>query len=1151
MRGAVRRGVPGRWHDPAAFRADPDAAPAAHPSRRQAWALLAVLATVAGAVVVASYLVRPEKARAFDLFHGSVFLADQNSPVAVDLASGKPTLRLLGADKQVGSTGDQPLAVVPLTDHTLLLNQTSGEFNMVDNSGFVVKRDGGVPLVARTGSTSSFGVAAAAGQAYVVRTGDSGGTDVYLVNQPTVESAISATGGVRPRASTSMPGVAGAAPGAAVGAGSDLWLLVGATADAGRHAVRQLSVPAGSSAGAALGRSDHGTVSGAAALGTAGGDAAAPAVGLASGGGIRILASPTGTHTVSFRRPAGVDRVLPSSSATGRLAFLLHGSAGWFVVSVAADGSALRGPRRIAGVPTGARLAAPAVSNNRLYTLDQADGRLYDIDYNGDTARSGRRSYPLAIQHGRVAEATDFADGYVLARGSRVVFNSASHTNALMLFTDGSHRALTIAKSTAVAVNASSGAEALAKADLVPATGTGKPGGPPKTRPQNVEPINAKTDCKTVTQKPHVPVLTSAVPGSRTVSLAWSYPVLNVQDCYPSTYVVSVRLLSNDAPQPPSAVVVQSQTGATIDGLFPSTRYEVTVTAYINGQGTASQPIRVTTGREGPAAPTDVSAQADSSGNWTIDFDSCGTVAQGCVAAQSWTITPSFCDGRGVSAPAAPIAVTADPTSRRQPTATYKSTDDLLGRGLQFQVQGIGDQGQAGTPSAKTGCVYSWTPPVAADLAVTASTPPQTAASTDRTTTTARVTFANGQAHDLGGVGGTLTYELLHDGDVVTTLGPTTRPVATLGGVTPGQAYQVRVLASPPRHPDVRTAIGPVDVAPAFADWPVVQLDQPAFAAPPGQAGTLHVRFTFAAGSTMRGETFDLVNSTLSCGGGNTTMNLDAADVAPGDTMSFPVNRVVYNGPCTVTIQLVQDPRTATTPPLFGAGTSRASTSGAVQVDPPSLTSTASDFSAQWGGSNGRPTVVVSYSGGDDLPAGARNWSMSVSNGTATCGTATDNPPPATIDVDKNCVKSGGTFTVSIDYSYFLLSHAHFDVPVGGSAPSPVDPSQLSFTASWNTTPALPQVDVTYTGSAGQLPVMGTLSFTEVVTSSASPNVTCGSGTANPADSPPRIDVDLTACPPTATDGTAATYTVTISFTDPNYGETGNYAITVAGTPPS
>src|SRR4051812_38989531 len=131
----------GRWRDRSGFRADPDAAPASRPSRRQTIALVAVLALVAGAVALVSYLIRPEKARAFDLFHGSLFLSDQNSPVAVDLTTGKPTLRLQGAAQQVGigKTGNQTLSVVPLTDHTLLLNQTTGEFNMVDNSGFVVK----------------------------------------------------------------------------------------------------------------------------------------------------------------------------------------------------------------------------------------------------------------------------------------------------------------------------------------------------------------------------------------------------------------------------------------------------------------------------------------------------------------------------------------------------------------------------------------------------------------------------------------------------------------------------------------------------------------------------------------------------------------------------------------------------------------------------------------------------------------------------------------------------------------------------------------------------------------------------------------------------------------------------------------------------
>ena len=1144
--------MPNRWRDPSAFRADPAVAPALRPSKRQTIALITVLLLAAGTVAVASYLVRPEKARAFDLFHGSVFLADQNSPVAVDLATGKPTLRLLGADKQVGITAGQRLGVVPLTDHTLLLNEATGEFNIVDNSGFVVKRDGGVPLVQRSGVASSIGIATDDGQAYIVRTGPSGGTDVYLVNQPTVESAISAVTSVRPRASTSMSGTGSSAPGGAASANGNLWLLVGSAPNATHRAIRELSVPTNSSSGAALVATDHGSVTGAAAIGSAtesSDGTGNSVVGVASAGRIRIRGSAAGPTSATFSAPKGVDSVLPASNGAGRLAYLLHASAGWYVVSVATNGSTVRGPTLLRDVPATAVLAPPAASKDRLYTLDQHNGRLFEIDYDGVVTSPGPTVYPLAVVHGRAAEAVDFTDATVFARGPRVVFNSPSHTNALMLFTDGSRAPQTIAKSSAVTVNASGGAEALTRSNLAPVTGTGN-GKPPKTRPQDIAPINNKIDCKTVTQKPHVPVITSAVPGSRTVALNWTYPVLDVQDCYPSTYVVTVRLISNDAPQPPSSVEVQSQTGAVVSGLFPSATYDVTVSAYIHGQGTPSVPVRITTGREGPAAPTNVTARADNAGTWTLDFDSCGNVEQGCVAAQTWTITPSFCDGSGVSAPAPAISMTADPTSRRQPTATYHGGDDLLGRGLQFQVQGTGPEGEAGAPSAKSACVYSWTPPVAADMSVSASTPPQTAGSTEKTTTTARVTFAKTQTHDLGGVGGTLTYQLLTNGVIVSSVGPTTHPTATLTGVTPGTPYQVRVLASPPRHPDVVTPIGPVDVAPAFADWPALQLDQPTFDAPAGQTGTLHARFTFPAGTSVQGETFDLVNSQLTCGGGNAALNLNASDVAPGDVMSFPVDRVTFNGPCTVTIQLVQNADTATRPPLYGAGASRSTTSGQLQLDPPSLTSTASDFDAQWGGSPGHPTVVVSYHGGDDLGDGARNWHIGVWDGDSGCGTADGNPPPVTIDVDKLCIKHGGTFTVAIDYTYFALAHAHFDVPVGGTAPSPVDPADISFTANWNDNPALPQVDLTYTGSA-DLASIAPLDFTETVTSSSAPGVTCGSATDNPADAPPRIDVDLTTCPPTATDGSTAVYTVTISFTDPNYGQTGNYAYTVQGTPPS
>ena len=1150
LRRAVRKVAPARHSARSAFRADPNAISAPRPTRRQAIALLSVLILASGVVAVLSYLIRPDRARAFDLFHGSVFLSYQLGPVAVDLASGKPTLQLVNANEQVGITGSDVLNTVPLTDHTLLLNPSTGEFNMVDNNGFIVKHDGsGVPLTKRSQPTKAVGIDAGSGEAYIVRTGPRGGTDVYLVSQPTVESAINATGPVRPRASGSMPLPGSTKPGGAASANGDLWLLVGGTGDGGLRTIRQLRVPADSSAGATLLASDHGRVNGPAAIGTAtsrSGAADSGVVGVASVSRIDLFAPGTSDRIATYKAPAAVDTILPVSNQSTRLAFLMHARAGWFLVGVNSDGSGLQTPTRLDGMPTDAVLAAPAASNGNMYTIDRSTGALYEI---GSDARviplPGRSFYPVVA----TVEEPDYRDAYVLARGPRVVFNSPTHSNALMVFTDGTRAPRTITKTNAVQIDAAGGAEALTRSN-VPA-GQPKPPKPgaPKPRPVNVQPVNPRLNCHTASVKPHIPLITSAVPGSRTVALSWRYPLISPQDCIPSTYVVTVRLVDSSAPDPPGSVRVQSQTGATISGLFPSTEYQVTVTAYIRGQGTDSLPAVFTTGEEGPQAPTNMSVHADSSGNWILDWDSCGTIAEGCVPTQSWTVTPSFCDRRGVSAAPDAITVTADPTSKRQPTTTYHGSDDLLGRGLRFAVQGIGTEGQAGAPSALSPCVFSWSNPVATDIAVQASTPPETAGSGDTTTTTARVTFAGGRAHDLGGIGGTLTYQLLEAGSVIETVGPTGDASVTLSGLRAAVRYQVQVLVSPPQHPEVIVPIGPVDVVPAVAMWPALLVDQPTFDAPPGLSGTLHVKFSFPAGTDTRGETFDLVNSQLSCGGGNTAMNLAATDVAPGDDMTFSVDRATYRGPCTVSLQLAQNAQTATDPPLYGAGTSAARTSPIVQIDAPSITSTADDFAAQWAGTNSNPNVVVSYHGNDDL-SGARNWQLVLSRGGATCGTSAT-APPATIDVSKDCVANGnGAWSVHIEYDYFVFSHASFDVPVVGNAPTPVDPTQLSFTAQWNNNAASPQILIDYTGSepAG---LLASLDWTEVVTSSASPGVACATAHDNPGAATLRIGDVLTTCPATPDlGGQLPIYAVKISFTDPNYGRTGDYPTPVTGTPP-
>jgi hypothetical protein len=988
----------------------------------------------------------------------------------------------------------------------------------------------------------------------VVRTGATGGTDVYLVNQSTVEAAMNATRSVRPRASTSMPDRAGTAPGAAVSADGDLWLLVGGTGDGGHRTIRQLQVPAGSSAGAALVRTDHGTVDGPAALGVAstgsttgtGGDVVA----VAGTDRVRVFPATGDPRTARYRAPAGVDAVLPAGNATGRLAFLLHGSTGWSLLSVAIDGSRLRGPTLLRDVPADARLAPPAVSDGSLYTVDRSTGEILRIGLDATTGPvPGAASYPLSTLDRRVVEATDFADAYVVARGSRVVVNSASHANALMIFTDGSHPPVRIAKSAAVTVNAAGSAEALTRSNA-PQTTQNPKNGAAKPKAQAAAPINTRIDCQTVTQKPHIPVITSAVPGSRSVALSWSYPVLDPQDCYPSTYVVGVRLVSNGAPQPPASVTVQSQTGVNLTGLFPSTQYDITVTAYIHGQGTESAPVRVTTGPEGPAAPTGLSVSADGTGDWLIGFAGCGDVQHGCVPVQSWTITPSFCDGRGLAGPPPAMTVTADPTSRVQPTVTYPGGPDLLGRGLQFQVQGTGEQGQAGTPSANSGCVYSWAPPDTAALSLHASIAP-VAQLGQPTTATVSLDLGADPVTAEGGVGATFSYQLLAGGTVVKTVGPTSQTSVQFGGITAGVAYQAQVTVAPPRHPEAAVTVGPVDAGTAHAPWPTITVS----ADQPQNQGALQATITVHIGglssAAAGGEQFALTgDSGLYCGSTSDTSNWSkSSGLDPQDPLTYTANRTTIFGPsCVIKVQLVQYGSTA----VFGDGTSsNSATSNTFAVDPPQLVGvTAADFSAAWDGSaNGQSQVAVHYNGGNPLVGlFATGWSLTV---TDPDGTTCGNYPAANsltdVAVDQSCVDkdgaSGDNWHVQVSFSYLGTPEGPLDVsPIqGGAAPTynpPVcDVSAAGLTATWTGSRAAPAVQVNVVAPAQLTGCSGWSA--EVVTPSGT---RCGTST----DAPP-VSIPLTCSGNTSRPG----WTVVLGYRDTT-GAQQSYTIpSVDGPPPS
>jgi hypothetical protein len=254
----------------------------------------------------------------------------------VDLATGKPSVRLTNAYTQVSAKASGDLDVVPLQDGTLLLDSATGEFNMLDSTGFVLKASGGgVSLPNAADTTHATGLAAGS-SAYIVRNSASA-TSVYLVGQSTVSAAA---GGARTqaRASATIDQPTGndvsttavsANSTADPDTNSDLWLLTGTGT---QRTIRQLRVPAGSNAGATLSVHDHGTVDGVAAMAVStrnpdgtGGDVVA----VAAQDAIDVFDGSSRLGRVDVHAPAGVDSILPASDEQGRFSFLYHSASGW------------------------------------------------------------------------------------------------------------------------------------------------------------------------------------------------------------------------------------------------------------------------------------------------------------------------------------------------------------------------------------------------------------------------------------------------------------------------------------------------------------------------------------------------------------------------------------------------------------------------------------------------------------------------------------------------------------------------------------------------------------------------------------------------------------------------------------------------------
>lgn len=1140
------------WRDPGAFRADPAVVPSSRPAPRQSLALAAALLLIVGAVAAVAYLVRPERARAFDLFSGSIFLADSVAPVSVDLATGSPSVRLLDATAQVGATPRESLdlGVTPLAPGggTLLLDTTTGEFNMVDATGFVVKTTGGVPLPPQP---HSWAVGTPADEPAVpdlayIEQGGSARTSVYLVSQQTVRDAITSRR-VRPRAAATLDTPSLRTPGARTAADGSFWLLTGTGAS---HSVVQLSLPPNSRADGAVLRSHvRTTTTGPTALGSATIDAdagAASAVAVASAGRIEVFAPGRTPRTETFGAPSRVDRILPVTNQSGRLTFLLHATTGWSVVSVNAHGGGLRGPTPISDLSPAASLAVPAQSGDDLYTIDTDSGHILSIGADGAAAIvAGAASYPLVKSNGELIEPSGtYADAYVIARGARVFIDSPSHRDALALFTDGSRAPFVIEKSAAVGLNAAGDAAALSRSHR-PEPATTKQGGP-RTKPPvtNKNPVNTSVnnaiDCANTTQKPHIPVIYGVQSAARSVTFHWEYPRINNQDCLPRTYVVTTKLESGNAPPPPQAVTVQDQQAITLAGLYPSSEYSITVTAYLGRLSTTSAAVQVQTSAQGPNAPTDLRVRADDSGDWVLDWNSCGTPSASCVPSASWEVQPQICDGNGLVTSLNTLAVQADPTTRRQPTAIYRGGTALLGRGLSFRVLGHGLDNLPGTISASTPCVYSWAPPVPAALSLNASAPPETGVDTT-TTAQAVLDLGSDPIRDVGGVGAQVTFTLTGDGTSETkgpfTVDGSTQAVsASFPGVAPGIDYSVRASVAPAHGglPIVKTADGIT----TRSDWP--QPTVRANCAPTLLVCDLAVQIGNVSSADARGEVFSLINSTVQCGSTSQSLSKIGFDPATDDVYASLSQLDRLYGRCTVTIQLVEDAPSGTT--LVYGGTLSPSVTRPVWLGRPATAKLQhDDFQVSWNDQSGTGSYAqVLYVGGDqNLADLTTNWSEKLTGpdvGLTDCGHPDQTQQPGSdpgsavyIPVDPTCINTFGALpgrwrlTVSYDnkvnsspgrtFAYLLPG------PPPGYQPCTVD----NPTAAWGPTQAA-GIGVT----VGENSDLAGCSSWQYTIDDADGNQICSVSTDPAAGDPPPVTLDTTLCGTPPADG----WTVVVQWND-------------------
>ena len=795
--------------------------------------------------VVALFLVQPSEAIREQPFGGSYVLNnDSGGPVVVDLASGAPTIRLVGIQSDVSSASPSDMDVSPLNDGWLLLNTGTGNVNFLDRDNLVLGPMSGLDLPGIT-STASRAVVDGS-RAFVIR-GNGRASDVVEVSRSDVALAAQLSGNGANHARVHVGEVAAppilSAPGDATGSHGDLWAIASGTG-VGAGASASAGAGAGGKGDQLLSFRTTGGAHRALAMNTLGSVGTSHALATDSATGRAVLATDSGIRTVGLEGEGAlahlslhgaVTSVVPVASSGPTQWFLYREGDGWRAVGFDTLSRRIVADRAIGDLHA-SDVLSPVSSGNELYamsanapvgTATKDHPVLFSTSLDAPVARpiavpdDASGTYPAVS-----GERPNFAGESVVVAGPRVIFNNPDSELAVMVFLDGHRQVKVIDKFAATTVDPGSLLTGLASSHPSSQSKSQAPGAPAQT-PQQVDQHQM---CKSSKESPHVPTIDPLAPGANSVLVSWTYPLLDAQDCQPSSYEVDVTPL-NGASAPPNGpfFVNNGATQFDVTGLESQSQYQVVVTAFINRQSTSSLPASFTTTAGAPAAPTNVTTVATGTG-WDVSWTPCGGNHCGKPLA-FWNVTSTPCGSSVVINPPEATGQSATATSVSIPF----SSSAPPGTSLSFSVAGGGEDGSIGTPANDGHCTEGWSQPRASQLTFSVSYPnpasnqvvlsvsPPPSASTDAIYGSTNTSF---------------TWSLIDNTNPSASQNPLTSalPSQTFSIVT-GDSYTADVTVTPTGHTDAAVTLPSEPVA-YNSPWPGMSVAAAAANGPSYDAGS-------------------------------------------------------------------------------------------------------------------------------------------------------------------------------------------------------------------------------------------------------------------------------------------------------------------------